>query len=376
MCRCDDNNGTEPTKAFVIVSLKQIHMIPVAVVERSRRPLPLTISLLSILLVLISTTSLYYQRTIVISQQQFKWIKQHVLSSSFPDQPTVNAKWNPKKEISDNQTKPFNNKSNNNNNTKDQNNAYLSKSDYIYKRGSWDGAPVVVEKYQLIFFTVPKVGCTVFKQLFRRMANLKDWPTSASGKPHNPKVNGLTYLYNYNVNNATAMLTSNHWTKAIFVRDPKERLLSAYLDKAVHKQGSYMTHHCCPSCGTDSATLVGFLGVMQTCTDPHWMPQSKRMESRFWDSINFVGHIETAASDAKALLQRLGAWEEYGSSGWGHLGEESIFQSLSNVKHKTQANKHLLEYFDREAENLADKYYMEDYSFDKLGFVPQRIVTY
>ena len=232
-----------------------------------------------------------------------------------------------------------------------------------------------MEEYQLIFFTVPKVGCTVFKQLFRRMAKYNNWKKSASGIPHNPQINGLTYLYNYNVNNATAMLTSDNWTKAIFVRDPKERLLSAYLDKAVRKQGSYITHHCCPSCGADSATLVGFLGVMQYCDDPHWMPQSKRMESRFWDSVNFVGHVETAALDAKALLQRLGAWEKYGSSGWGHSGKESIFQSLSNVKHRTQANKHLLEYFDRETEDLADKYYMEDYSLDKLGFVQQRIVV-
>ena len=251
---------------------------------------------------------------------------------------------------------------------------FVSQLDYIYKRGAWDGAPIVVEKYKLIFFTTPKVGCTVFKQLFRRMAGLKDWKKDVDpGIPHDPKFNGLSYLYNYNVNDATEMLKSDEWTRAIFVRDPKERLLSAYLDKAVRNDGEYVARHCCTECGLKSSKLQGFLSVIQHCLDPHWMPQSNRMEKKFWTTVNFVGHIETAADDAKELLQQIGAWKGFGDTGWGISGKESIFQSLSMVKHSTQADTHLKEYFDTKTETLANEYYKDDY--DRFGFENRNILV-
>jgi hypothetical protein len=243
--------------------------------------------------------------------------------------------------------------------------AYLSQDDYIYKKGIvWDGPPIVVEEYKLIFFTVPKVGCTVMKQLFRRIAGYSNWNKSGGkGLPHNPAVNGLKYLCNYSITDATNMMTSDEWTRAIFVRDPKR------------KQGVYISRHCCPDCGAKAAaTLKGFLQVMQHCMDPHWMPQSHRMEHRFWEAVQFVGHIETAAVDAKALLERVGAWEAYGATGWGDSGNETIFESLSNVKHRTKADTHLMEYFDQETELLANEYYQDDYANEKFGFQLRTLV--
>lgn len=34
--------------------------------------------------------------------------------------------------------------------------------------GRWDAAPIVVEKYKLVFFITHKVGCTVLKHFFSR----------------------------------------------------------------------------------------------------------------------------------------------------------------------------------------------------------------
>jgi hypothetical protein len=108
--------------------------------------------------------------------------------------------------------------------------------------------------------------------------------------------------------------------------------------------------------------------------DPHWMPQSRRMEHRFWETVQFVGHIETAAADARALLERVGAWEKYGATGWGDSGNETIFESLSNVKHRTKADAHLTEYFDKETELLANEYYNDDYAYEKFGFQLRTLV--
>lgn len=250
------------------------------------------------------------------------------------------------------------------------NHNFVTSDCYIYRKGVWDGSPIVVEKYKLIFFTIPKVGCTVFKQLFRRMANIPNWiDVGKDGLlPHLPSKNGLKYLHSYDIPTATEMLKSSEWTRAIFLRDPKERFLSAYLDKAVRDKGDYVNIQCCPDCGKEAATVEGFLGVMKHCVDPHWMPQAHRMEDRFWETIDFVGHIETAAVDTRVLLERLGAWEEFGSSGWGITGNESIFQSISNVKHSTKADKYLREYFDKNSEALVEEFYKDDYSNEMFHF--------
>jgi len=109
----------------------------------------------------------------------------------------------------------------------------ISENDYIYKGGNkaqWDSAPVVVKDYKLVFFTVPKVACTTWKQLFRRMGGAQDWKSQDVPKmiPHNPETNGLTYLHHYDLETANKMMTDPTWTRAIFVRDPKDRFFSAF----------------------------------------------------------------------------------------------------------------------------------------------------
>ena len=58
----------------------------------------------------------------------------------------------------------------------------------------YECSPIIIESHKLIFFTIQKVGCTVFKQLFRRMLGYDNWRNSGKGLPHNPQMNGLQYL--------------------------------------------------------------------------------------------------------------------------------------------------------------------------------------
>jgi hypothetical protein len=73
------------------------------------------------------------------------------------------------------------------------------------------------------------------------------------------------------------------------------------------------------------------------------------MEARFHQYINFVGHMETMPADAKRLLQQIGAWEPYGSSGWGPLGNLSIFETSSGSssvhKHATHSKHKVWQWF-------------------------------
>jgi hypothetical protein len=127
------------------------------------------------------------------------------------------------------------------------NNFIVNENDYIYSSSCYDCAPIVVKEYKLLFFSVPKVACTTFKFLFRRIQGVKDWDNQDSdyGLPHNPKYNNLKYLSDYSLQEASEMMTNPEWTKAIFVRDPKERFLSAFLDKGLGNFGIFTTEVCC-----------------------------------------------------------------------------------------------------------------------------------
>jgi Sulfotransferase family len=250
-------------------------------------------------------------------------------------------------------------------------NDIVQPGDYIYYNDidSWDSAPIVVESHKLIFFTIPKVGCTVWKQLFRRMMGYADWTAQESETflPHNSAVNGLKYLYNYSLEEASIMMTSPEWTRAMMVRDPKQRFLSAFLDKSVGNFHLHIQRRCCPdeSCIEGAQTVEGFLQLCAKCYDDHWRPQNNRVDYKYWPFIDHVGQVETAAADAKVLLQRIGAWDEFGAAGWGDNGRYSIFGSKhsggTGMNHSTSAEWQIWKWYTPESEKLVERYYQGDY---------------
>ena len=244
--------------------------------------------------------------------------------------------------------------------------------DYIYYHdvNSWDAAPIVIESHKLLFFTIPKVGCTIWKQLFRRMMNYTDWMSQNYDiyQPHNPEVNGLKYLYNYSLEEASIMMTSPEWTRAMMVRDPKQRFLSAFLDKAVGNFHNHIRDRCCPEdeeCVENAQTILGFLNLCSKCYDNHWRPQSTRIDHKYWPYMDQILHVETAANDTRRLLQTIGAWEEYGIDGWGENGDHSIFASKGSngagMNHSTYAENQVWKWYTPESEQLVERFYRGDY---------------
>ena len=253
-----------------------------------------------------------------------------------------------------------------NNKNKKKSMKLLYREDIFVRGWDWDASPIVVASHKLVFFTLPKVGCTVFKQLFRRMMGRDDWKRYQRGsKVHNPLKNGLVYLFDYSIENASSMLASKEWTKAIFVREPKERLLSAYLDKVARNNGSYVVHHCCrkkKSCAPQ--TMLDFIELSQNCYDPHWAPQPDRV--KHWGIIDFVGSFGNIHNDTKRLLQRIGAWDEFGSYGWGESGTEEIFGS-SRTRHATGSESLFYEYYTESLERKVEERYAQDYANEAIS---------
>ena len=280
----------------------------------------------------------------------------------------------------------------------------LAAKDALYQKGTWDKSPIVIEEYKLVFFTVPKVGCTAFKQLFRRMMGYENWQDhqyyNEPFLPHNPYKNGLKYLSHFDFNKANEMLTSNEWTRAIFVRDPKERVLSAFLDKAVYSQGYYLRMRCCekfatgseqwsklqcatgvkqytkPQPGEVAVEIMPFEDFLQQiipqCPDPHWETQATRMAPKYWQRINFVGRFETIYEDTKTLLTKIGAWEKYGATGWTTKDgkDGAMFDPTQQAVHGTKAQSQSSKdrYFTPNALYYIQQYYAMDYNHDVLKF--------
>lgn len=263
-----------------------------------------------------------------------------------------------------------------------QSNDLVKAYDFIYNKNgrSWDYSPIVVDSHKLVFFTIPKVGCTVWKLLFRRIMGAPDWNVQDGDTllPHNPQVNGLKYLYDYSLEEASLRMTSPEWTRAIMVREPKERFLSAFLDKAVSNDHEHIRKKCCKvtgDCVAPAQTLLGFLDLCKWCADDHWRPQSDRMDARYWPYVDVVMDLQTAQVDAKALLERIGAWEEFGASGWGEHGDLSIFESSkgnaeeeSGRQHATHAHDHFQTYYTPAIERAVERFYSSDYENPRLNF--------
>jgi len=264
--------------------------------------------------------------------------------------------------------------------------------DFIYYKDTdrWDAAPVVIEEYKLIFFTVAKVGCTVWKQLFRRMMGYQDWMSQdpVLGLPHNPETNGLKYLYDYTPEQASIMMTSPEWTRAMMVRDPKQRFLSAFLDKALGNFHEHIRKNCCAlrrlepeqteQCVQGALTIPGFLKMAASCHDDHWRPQHLRVDSKYWQYMDVVMHVENAANDAKRLLERVGAWEKYGATGWGVNGTATIFADhgwAGAGAHATWASAHVWKWYTPEIESQVEAFFRGDYENPLFNYTQYDCLT-
>ena len=176
--------------------------------------------------------------------------------------------------------------------------------------------PYVLERYKLLFFTTAKVGCTHWSLLFMRMVHNRTYAIQQEGLVHAQSWSELKLLRHYSVEEATHMMTSPLWTRAIFLRDPMERFVSAYLDKAVGKD-HYVQHLCCRGNVTclalsNQSAEIAF-SVMKRCGDEHWVPQSNRISNKYMRQVNFIGRMETMQQDSERLLRRIGAWKQYGT---------------------------------------------------------------
>jgi hypothetical protein len=84
---------------------------------------------------------------------------------------------------------------------------------------------------------------------------------------------------------------------------------------------------------------------MTQCDNIHWRPQCQRMSDSSWKYINFWGKYDRLHEDAHQLLERIGAWEEFGSSGWGKDGNLSLFEKPLSTDHATNSHDKMFQFY-------------------------------
>ncbi|CAG2202540.1 CHST9 [Mytilus edulis] len=124
-------------------------------------------------------------------------------------------------------------------------------------------SPIVVPKYKLIFFWSAKSACTYWKRLMQFIQGINKTIL------HDPR-SGLKNLNMFNKCTIMEMMHDEQWLKAVFVREPRERILSSYLDKGQHR---HVMYEVCKINRTVS--FNEFLEIIKHCKNSHWDNQCR-----------------------------------------------------------------------------------------------------
>lgn len=222
------------------------------------------------------------------------------------------------------------------------------------KRGFYI-SPIVNEKFKLIFFWNEKAGCSYWKQVMQFLVGVNGSNVKIDDEfVHHPQRNGLSYLCNYPDANATAMLLSNDWTKAAFVREPRERILSCYFDKVI-KEDHFSRH-----CHNNTKSFSMFLKVIRTCKDPHWESQVRAPKWLYEQMM--IGKMPDISNFTVKLLTKIGAYS---------TDIQANLIQYRNMHYASNASSLLHQFYDKELQDVVFDLYKDDYevfSFSKEYF--------
>jgi hypothetical protein len=226
-----------------------------------------------------------------------------------------------------------------------------------------------------------------------------DW--CSRGNIHAPERNKIMTLTDYPPEIATAMMTSPEWTKAAIFREPKERVLSAFLDKAASNKtvaNNFYVAHCCKrlpdenlkkQCIDNRKKFDSFLHFVteypKECFNAHWEAQISKIDSKWWPYIDVIGYQNHLLEDSRRILKMLysnrddgeghqsSAWDRYGMTGWGAPGHgcenrTKAFFEENTAPHERDAASHLLEWYTPELEKLVEDKWAIEWQQERVNF--------
>jgi hypothetical protein len=159
---------------------------------------------------------------------------------------------------------------------------------------------------------------------------------------------GVLKLRDFGTDEIVEMLTSPEWCRFCFVRNPYDKLFSAYKSKIGDPDGDPWYQRVGIVSFRDFVRFVQGGGWPQ---DGHWCVQVRKLTTELI-SYDYIGRFETFQRDFKNLLERLGTPPE-------------IVASAEKI-HGQSAKICLPAAYDRELADMVYKIYRDD--FDAFGY--------
>ena len=160
---------------------------------------------------------------------------------------------------------------------------------------------VISRKHMLCYGPIPKVATNTFKA----------WMLDCEGIVYDsPSQSSLDHLQPRRYPDVNSDTLIEECYKFAFVRNPYERLVSAYVNQIVDQYPPYIPKYAsmCSFAGVREwegptfREFINFIALQQPHEmDPHWMPQVCHLDGVEWD---FIGHFEELPTAMDALAER------------------------------------------------------------------------
>ena len=176
---------------------------------------------------------------------------------------------------------------------------------------------IVSDKYKLMYCYVPKVACTQWKKMFLILNNKTQGIQYNEHEKYHQKWR-FNYLFHYSEEAIRTRL--RHYYKFLFVREPFERLLSAFEDKFVSNIWNWAetSRHASAMLNryreehpntTEDITFTKFIYYVLSLRD-----ESRNEHWRSYESLchpcaidyDFIGHFENLWQEAQYVLKKRG----------------------------------------------------------------------
>lgn len=138
---------------------------------------------------------------------------------------------------------------------------------------------------------------------------------------HTTYIANNRYLWDYPIEEANEMMTSPDWTRAIFVRDPKQRFLSAFLDKAISNDGWHVLKACCRSAldckGGNESTRKNVYDLLEVCHEDRWDSRRNVLVPHWNVDVPCCDHVKQCREQTETVEGFLQTIESCYDEHWG-----------------------------------------------------------
>ena len=209
-------------------------------------------------------------------------------------------------------------------------------------------------KNSYVYFEVPKAACSTIKTTLQEI-DAKSFgshiPEKKTEVIHNKNDSPLLSPKDIGFEKFKELLIDKNIFKFSFVRNPFDKVLSAYLNKIKNYAGKEKKE-ITDILGIDIHEEIGFdqfIYAIEKTTpynmNPHWRPQTNQL---FYDLVkyDFIGRLENFDKDFQMVLNKINPEFEFKSN---------------NYSDKTDAKEKLQQFYTQKTIEIVKKIYKQDF---------------